>query len=80
MLGKNLRRLFGSHKDATNAIEDNPAAESIAMETAAPDANVYLPADMPEGVVAAIAAAIAAIWTEPTGFIVRRIRRVPKYR
>ena len=68
MFVKKLRQLFGGQPEA---------AAPVQADYAAPQA-VIIPDNAPYGLVAAIAAAIASVWTGPTGFVVRRIRRIPK--
>lgn len=78
VLGNRLRRLFGGSPDAPATRDTAPAETTPApvFEETAPAAASGIPGE----VVAAIAAAIASVWTGPTGFVVRRIRRVPKGR
>jgi sodium pump decarboxylase gamma subunit len=74
-----LITFFSNRGESKNAVA---APETAAEETTEPE--YALSADTDEGTdegvtpetIAAITAAIAALWQEDTGFIVRRVRRV----
>ena len=54
-----------------NSLTDN-APEKVFQAPAAPVVEAGIPAD----VVAAITAAIAAVWESPNGFVVRHVKRI----
>lgn len=72
MFGNRLRSLLGGKAAERPAPQPQaaPAAELIEEAVAAQD----------DGLIAAIAAAVASVWTGPQGFVVRRIRRIPRPR
>ncbi len=55
-----------------NSLTDNVTAEKVSQAPAAPVVEAGIPAD----VVAAITAAIAAVWQGEKGFVVRHIRHI----
>ncbi|MDY3816942.1 MAG: OadG family protein [Candidatus Limiplasma sp.] len=55
-----------------NSLTDNVTAEKVSQDPAAPVVEAGIPAD----VVAAITAAIAAVWQGEKGFVVRHIRHI----